>query len=154
MQPNRLGSQKASTCSRNKFQCLYQWLLIQPPLSATFRESGLIICSFSPSLVRFRELPLDQAYCLSEWTNPSGPDFLSHLLPPSALQLDLGSSVQFSDVSLCLYLHPSLDEGSMVLFEIFISVTMGTHRYPLLYCPRTPWIPSRAKFHATLKWLP
>ena len=60
----------------------------------------------------FGELSLAQAHCLSEPT-PHGPDFLAHILPPSALQLDLGSAVQCSNVGLSLYLHLSLDEGSL-----------------------------------------
>ena len=47
---------------------------------------------------------------------PHSPDFLAHVLPPSALHLDLGSSVQCSNVGLCLYLHLSPDKGSMVIF--------------------------------------
>ncbi|CAO2624476.1 hypothetical protein LEMLEM_LOCUS18397, partial [Lemmus lemmus] len=41
-----------------------------------------------------------------------------------------------SDVGLCLYLHLSLDEGSMVIFEILISVTVeqSQFRHPLLCC--------------------
>ena len=34
---------------------------------------------------------------------PRGPDFLAHVLPSSAPHLDLGSSVQCSNVGLCLY---------------------------------------------------
>ena len=41
-----------------------------------------------------------------------GPNFLAHVLLPSALHLDLGSSVQCSIVGLCLYLRPSLDDFS------------------------------------------
>ena len=44
-----------------------------------------------------------------------GPDFLFHVLPPSAPHLDLGGSVQCSDVGLYLYLHLSSDEGSLWL---------------------------------------
>ena len=71
MHPNRVGSQKASTSSRDKSQCHYHWLLSLLHLSATFTGSNLITCSFSFSPVEFGELPLDQAYCLSGWTNPS-----------------------------------------------------------------------------------
>ena len=64
-------------------------------------------------------------------------DFLAHILPPSALHLDLGSSVQSSDVGLFLYLHLLLDEDSMVIFKIVISLTTGQSqfRHPLLHCP-------------------
>ena len=71
MHPNRLGSPKASTCSRDKSQCHYHWLFSLSQLSATFREFSLIPFSFSPSPAGFGELPLDQAHCLSGWTNPS-----------------------------------------------------------------------------------
>ena len=42
---------------------------------------------------------------------PHGPAFLVHVLPPSAPHLDLGGSVQCSNVVLCLNLHPSTGEG-------------------------------------------
>ena len=71
MHPKTLGSQKASTCSRIKSQCHYHWLLSQSPLSATFRESCLITCSFRPSPAGFGELPLDQFHSLHGWTHPS-----------------------------------------------------------------------------------
>ena len=35
------------------------------PMSATFRESGLITCSFSPSPVGLGELSFDQSPCIS-----------------------------------------------------------------------------------------
>ena len=60
---------------------------------------------------------------------PRGSDFLVHLLPPSALQLDLGGSVRCSDEGLCLYLLLLLDEDSMVIFEINISVIVGQCLY-------------------------
>ena len=56
---------------------------------------------------------------------PRSPDFVAHLFQISALPLDLGSSVQGSDVGLCLYLHLLADKVSMVIFKIFISVAMG-----------------------------
>ena len=59
---------------------------------------------------------------LSQWVDR---DFLGHILPPFALHLDLGSSVQYSHVGLCLYLRLLSDEGSMVIFKIVISLTMG-----------------------------
>ena len=62
---------------------------------------------------------------------PHGPDFLVHILSPSALHLGLGSSVQFSNLDLCLYLHPSPDEGSMVIYKICISVAMGEGQFRL-----------------------
>ena len=77
---------------------------------------------------------------------PRDPDFLAHVLLPSALQLDLGNSVQRSNVGLCLYLHPLPDEGSMVICKIFISVAMGQDqvRHPLQLLPKeqsgtSPW---------------
>ena len=57
--------------------------------------------------------------------NPSQSRLLCSSSPPSALQLDLGGSVHCSDEGLCLYLHPSPDEDSMVIFEIIISVIVG-----------------------------
>ena len=42
---------------------------------------------------------------------PHGPAFPVHVLPPSAPHLDLGGSVQCSNVGLCLNLHPSMGEG-------------------------------------------
>ena len=52
---------------------------------------------------------------------------------PSTLQLDLESSVQCSDVALCLFFHLLLDEGSMMIFKIIISPTVGQgqFRHPL-----------------------
>ena len=89
MHSNRLGSQKASTCSRDKSQCHYHWLLSRPQLSATFRGSSLITCSFSPSPAGFGELPLDQSHHLCWWMHPRSPDFLAHVLPPSTRRGDL-----------------------------------------------------------------
>lgn len=43
-------SQKAKTCSRNNSQCYYWWLLSQPALTATLRESSLITYAFSYKL--------------------------------------------------------------------------------------------------------
>ena len=107
------------------------------PMSATFRESGLITCSFSHSPAGLGELSLDQSLCISGWMwpsrswlpfscspsfcssfgpwglspvlqceslsisihrrmkVPSDPDFLAHILPPSASHLDLtnGASI-------------------------------------------------------------
>ena len=42
------------------------------PMSTTFRESGLITCSFSSSPAGLGELPLDQSHRLSGWMHPSG----------------------------------------------------------------------------------
>ena len=64
---------------------------------------------------------------------PHCPNFLAHLLPFSALQLELGSSVCCSDGGLCLYLHLSQDEDSMVIFEIIISVLVGKANSGNLY---------------------
>ena len=69
---------------------------------------------------------------------PRGPDFLVHLFPSSALQLDLGGSVRCSDEGLCLYLHPLLDEDSMVIFEIIISVILGQVQALSTLLPKVP----------------
>ena len=80
------------------------------PMSVTFRDSGLITCSFSPSPADLGELsPL---VSMGERTL-RGPDFLFHVPLPSALHLDLGGSVQCSNMGLHLYLHLSSDEGSL-----------------------------------------
>ena len=50
-------------------------------------------------------------------------DLFAHILTPSTLQLDLGRSVQCSDVGLSLCFHLLLEEGSMVIFKIIISLT-------------------------------
>ena len=71
--------------------------------------------------------------------NPSQSRLHCSSSPPSALQLDLGGSVHCSDEGLCLSLHPSPEEDSMVIFEIIISVIVGQgqFRHPLLCSPRT-----------------
>ena len=63
------------------------------PMSTTFRESGLITCSFSPSPAGLGELSLDQSLVSVGELTPRCPDFLVHVLPPSAPHLDLGGSV-------------------------------------------------------------
>ena len=70
MHSNRLGSQKASTCSRIKIQCHYHWLLSPTSLSATFRVR------FDHTLVQTQstdlgKLPPDQFHSLRGWTHPS-----------------------------------------------------------------------------------
>ena len=92
------------------------------------------------------------------------PDFLAHVLSPSAPHKDLESSVQCSNVGLCLYLHPSPDECSMVICKIFISVAKGKGQFrcPLLSCSRnklgtSPWTPgnpSRVQSLANPKIVP
>ncbi|CAO2605148.1 hypothetical protein LEMLEM_LOCUS12352 [Lemmus lemmus] len=67
MLPNRLGSQKASTCSRIKTQCHYQSALIVRHIG----KFSLIPCSFSPSPAGLGWLPLDQSHPLSGWAHPS-----------------------------------------------------------------------------------
>ena len=63
-------------------------------------------------------------------------DLFAHILTPSTLQLDFVISVQCYDADLCLCFHQLLDEVSMVIFKIFISLTIGQgqFRHPLLYC--------------------
>ena len=71
---------------------------------------------------------------------PSHFAFLAHDLPPSVSHLDLGSEVQCSNMCLCLYLHPSPYEGSVVTCKIFISMVMGQgqFRHPLLFPHHSP----------------
>ena len=132
MHPNRLGCQKASTCSRNKSQCHYQGLLSQSPLSSTFRESSLITSLFSLSLADLGELPLIRSGTLSQWVDQPLQVLTSLLIFFLLLLFNW-------TLGLCLYFHPSPDKGSMVISEIFISVTMGQDqfRHPLLCCQRT-----------------
>ena len=49
----------------------------------------------------------------------------AHILILFTLQLDLETSVQCSNVRLCLCFHQLLDKGSMVIFKIIISLTTG-----------------------------
>ena len=53
-----------------------------PSLPATFRESGWITCSFSPSPTGLGELSLDQSHFISGWTH-SSRSFLSCSCSPS-----------------------------------------------------------------------
>ena len=71
MHPNRLGSQKASICSKIKIHCHYHWLLSPPSLSTTFTESSLLTCSFRHSPPGLDELPLDQFHSIHGWKHPS-----------------------------------------------------------------------------------
>ena len=70
------------------------------------------------------ELPLAQVDCFSG-CHHHGLELLAHIFTPPTLQLDFGSSVQFSAEGLCLCFHQLLDEDFMVTFKIVISVTLG-----------------------------
>ena len=43
------------------------------------------------------------------------------------------------DACLCLCFQQLLDEGSMVLFKVFISLTIGEGQYPARYCLGSSW---------------
>ena len=105
-------------------------------LSATFSGTALVLCLFLPSLAGVGELPLAQVDCFSGCPH-HGLDLLAHILTLPTLQLDFGSSAQCSDAGLCLCFHQLLDEGSMVVFKIFISLTTGQVKISrlLFYCP-------------------
>ena len=104
-------------------------------LSTTFRETSLVLRLLLPSLAGVGECPLAQLDCFSGCIH-HGLDPFANILTPPTIQLDFGSSGQCSDVGLCLCLHQLLDEGSMVIFQIVISLTIGQGQFwhPLLYC--------------------
>ena len=126
-------------------------------LSPTLRGTALALCLFLISQGGVGELPLTQVDYFSGCIY-HGLDPFADLTPPT-FQLDCGCSVQCSDAGLCLCFHQLLDEDSMVIFQTFISLTIGQGQFghPLLYCLGSQlgsslWIPgnfSRARFLAS-----
>ena len=90
----------------------------------------MVLCLFLPCPAGFGEFPLAQVDCFS------GCPLHDLDLFVHTLQLYFGSSVQCSNVGPFLYFHQLLDEGSMVILKIFISLTIGQGQFrpPLLYC--------------------
>ena len=106
-------------------------------LSPTFRGTSLYLCLVLPCPCPsgVGELPLAQVNCFSGCSH-HGLDLFAHILTLPTLHLDIGSSDQCFDAGLCLCFHQLLNEGSMVIFKIFISLTIGQGQFghPLLYC--------------------
>ena len=104
-------------------------------LSHTFRGTSLDLCWFLPCSAGVGELPLAQVNCFNGCTH-HGLNLFAHILTLHSLHLDFGSSVQCSNAGLCLCFHQLLDEASMLIFKIFISLTTGQVKIgsPLLYC--------------------
>ena len=102
-------------------------------LSTTFRGTCIVLFLFLPSPTGVGELPLAQVDCFSQCTH-HGLDLFAHGLIPPTLQLDFGRLGQCSDVGICFSFHQFLDEGSMVIFKIFITLNTGQGQFgsPLL----------------------
>ena len=71
-------------------------------LSPTFRGTSLDLCCFLPSSAGVGELPVAQVNIFSGCTY-YGLDLFAHILTLPTLQLDFESSVQCSDLVLCLF---------------------------------------------------
>ena len=100
-------------------------------LSTTFRGTSLVIFWFLPCQAGVGEFPLAQVDCFSGCPH-HGLDLFAHIVIPSTLQLDFGSSAQCSAVGPCLCFHQLLDEGSMMTFKIFINLTTGQCQFRTL----------------------
>ena len=125
-----MAPQKASTSCRDKSWCHVQWSHSLSPaiqLSLTFRGTSLNISWFFPCLARVGELSLAEVNCFSGYPH-HGFDLFVHILIPPTLQLDFWSSTE----CLCLCFHQLLDEGSEVIFKIFISLITGPCQFALL----------------------
>ena len=83
---------------------------------------------FLPSLTGVGELPLAQEECFSGYTLHGLDFFALILILPTLWKLDFGSSVQCFYVCLYLCFHQLLGKVSMVIFMIFICLTIGKLR--------------------------
>ena len=95
---------------------------------------------FGPMLVtccqsRVSEFPLAQVSCFSRYPH-HGLDSFAHIIAPSSLPLDYGSSVKCFTVDICICFHPFLDDGSKMTIKVVVNLITGEgqFRHFLHYC--------------------